>query len=83
MMGEMRVNESMSRHTSWRVGGPADSYFVPSSIDDLQAFLRGLDEDTPLHWFGIGSNLLVREGGLRGVVVAATKVLRDLEQVGA
>ena len=80
-MGEMRVNESMSRHTSWRVGGPAESYFVPSSIDDLQVFLRSLDEDTPLHWFGIGSNLLVREGGLRGVVVAASKVLRDLEQV--
>ena len=81
MMGEMRVNESMSRHTSWRVGGPADSYFVPSSIEDLQAFLRGLDEDTPVHWFGIGSNLLVREGGLRGVVIAAAKVLRDLEQL--
>ena len=83
MMGEMRVNESMSRHTSWRVGGPADSYFVPSSVEDLQAFLRKLDDDTPVHWFGIGSNLLVREGGLRGVVVAATKVLRDLEQVDA
>lgn len=83
MMGEMRVNESMSRHTSWRVGGPADSYFVPSSIEDLQAFLRGLDEDTPVHWFGIGSNLLVREGGLRGVVISATKLLRDLEQLDA
>ena len=79
--GEIRRDESMSRHTSWRVGGPADAYFVPSSIEDLKHFLAELDDETPVFWFGVGSNLLVRDGGLRGVVVSATKILKDLEKI--
>lgn len=81
VQGELRSNEPMSRHTSWRVGGPAELFFVPANIDDLQSFLRDLDDETPVFWFGIGSNLLVREGGLPGVVISATKILRDLERV--
>ena len=81
VQGELRRNEPMSRHTSWRVGGPAELFFVPASVADLQAFLHELDEDTPIFWLGIGSNLLVREGGLPGVVISATKILRDLELV--
>lgn len=80
VQGELRSNEPMSRHTSWRVGGPAELFFVPANIDDLQSFLRDLDDETPVFWFGIGSNLLVREGGLPGVVISATKILRDLER---
>ncbi len=78
--GELLRDEPMSRHTSLRVGGPADLYFVPASLADLQAFLRA-NEDTPIFWFGIGSNLLVRDGGLRGVVIAAMKIFRDLERI--
>jgi len=78
--GELRHHEPMSRHTSWRVGGPAENYFVPADIEDLQAFLGELDDEVPVFWFGIGSNLLVRDGGLPGVVIAATKLLRRLEQ---
>ena len=59
--------EPMSRHTSWRVGGPADVYFKPRSREELVDFLRRLDADTPVHWVGLGSNLLVRDGGVRGV----------------
>ncbi len=81
VQGELRSNEPMSRHTSWRVGGPAELFFVPANIDDLQSFLRELDDEMPVFWFGIGSNLLVREGGLPGVVISATKILRDLDQV--
>ena len=81
VQGELRRNEPMSRHTSWRVGGPAELFFVPASVADLQAFLHELNEDTPILWLGIGSNLLVREGGLPGVVISATKILRDLEIV--
>ena len=81
VQGELRVNESMSRHTSWRVGGPADWFFIPASIEDLQAFLHDLDTDVPVFWFGVGSNLLVRDGGLRGVVISAAKILRDIEQI--
>jgi UDP-N-acetylmuramate dehydrogenase len=81
VQGEIRRDEPMSRHTSWRVGGPADLYFVPASIDDLAHFLAELDEDTPVFWFGVGSNLLVRDGGLRGVVISATKILKDLDKI--
>ena len=79
--GEIRIDEPMSRHTSWRVGGPADVYFRPESIEDLQYFLSELDEETPVFWFGVGSNLLVRDGGLRGVVISATKILRTLDKI--
>jgi UDP-N-acetylmuramate dehydrogenase len=80
VQGELRSNEPMSRHTSWRVGGPADSFFVPASIDDLSLFLSELDSSVPVFWLGVGSNLLVRDGGIRGVVVCAARILRDLEK---
>ena len=80
VQGEMRLDEPMSRHTSWRAGGSADAFFVPADIADLQAFLRDLDADTPIFWHGVGSNLLVRDGGLRGVVISAAGILRDLER---
>ena len=81
VQGELRFDEPMSRHTSWRAGGSADVLFVPASVDDLATFLRELDRDTPILWHGVGSNLLVRDGGIRGVVVSATKMLRDLERL--
>ena len=81
VQGELRSNESMSRHTSWRVGGAAELFFIPASVEDLQSFLRELDDDAPVFWFGVGSNLLVREGGLPGVVISAARILRDLEQL--
>jgi len=81
VQGELRYNEPMSRHTSWRAGGPAEVFFVPESVDDLASFLGNLDLDTPIFWHGVGSNLLVRDGGLPGVVVSATRILRHLERV--
>lgn len=80
VQGELRYDEPMSRHTSWRTGGPAEVFFVPASIEDLAAFLADLDSDTPIFWHGVGSNLLVRDGGIPGVVISATKILRDIEQ---
>ena len=79
--GELRRHEPMSRHTSWRVGGPADIFFKPADADDLALFLRELDDDVPIFWLGLGSNLLVRDGGLRGVVIAASGVFRQLEKI--
>lgn len=81
VQGELRYNEPMSRHTSWRAGGPAEVFFKPASVEDLATFLRELDADTPIFWHGVGTNLLVRDGGLPGVVVSATKILRDLERI--
>jgi UDP-N-acetylmuramate dehydrogenase len=79
--GELRSNEPMSKHTSWRVGGPAEHYFMPASLDDLSLFLQELDPATPVFWLGVGSNLLVRDGGIRGVVISAARILRTLEKV--
>ncbi|HEU4590529.1 MAG TPA: UDP-N-acetylmuramate dehydrogenase [Steroidobacteraceae bacterium] len=71
---ESRVkrDEPMSRHTSWHVGGPADVFFTPADRNDLLAFLEELPAGTPLFWLGLGSNLLVRDGGIRGVVIDTT-----------
>jgi UDP-N-acetylmuramate dehydrogenase len=77
----VRRDEPMSRHTSWHVGGPADVWFEPSDRADLVAFLRGLPPGVPLHWVGLGSNLLVRDGGLRGVVIATHGALTRLERI--
>ena len=81
--GKLLRGEPMSRHTSWRVGGPADLFYKPASLDDLARFLRELDPAIPVFWFGLGSNLLVRDGGLRGAVIAASGVFRKLEAAGA
>jgi UDP-N-acetylmuramate dehydrogenase len=79
----VRRGEPMSRHTSWHAGGNADMYFMPRDRADLCAFLRTVPEGTPIHFVGLGSNLLVRDGGLRGVVVATTDALLRLERVDA
>jgi len=80
--GEIRRDELMSRHTSWRVGGPAELFYKPASLDDLSLFLSTLDEDVSIFWFGLGSNLLVRDGGLPGVVIAASGIFTELEKTG-
>jgi UDP-N-acetylmuramate dehydrogenase len=80
-MPRVRRAESMSRHTSWHVGGPAEVFFNPRDRTDLAAFLRSLAADTPVHWIGLGSNVLVRDGGLRGVVIATYGALERLERV--
>ena len=69
LRGEYRRSESLARHCSWRCGGPADHFFAPADRDDLIAFLIGNGVD-PLWWLGLGSNLLIRDGGLRGTVIS-------------
>ena len=81
LRGELRHSEPMSRHTSLRAGGPAEMFYRPADVDDLAAFLAGLDADTPVFWFGLGSNLLVRDGGLRGAVIATAGIFGDLERL--
>jgi UDP-N-acetylmuramate dehydrogenase len=73
----------MSKHTSWHVGGPADLFFTPRDVMDLAAFIRQLPPDLPVLWVGLGSNLLVRDGGVRGAVVSTHGALGALERVSA
>jgi UDP-N-acetylmuramate dehydrogenase len=77
----VRRHEPMSRHTSWHAGGTAEIYFTPRDRADLRAFLRMVPEGIPIHFLGLGSNLLVRDGGIRGVVVATQEALLRLERL--
>ncbi len=79
--GEMRINEPMSRHTSWRAGGCAERYYIPADLRDLAHFLRDLPCNEPVYVIGLGSNLLVRDGGLRGTVVAVHAKLNALQLI--
>jgi UDP-N-acetylmuramate dehydrogenase len=74
---------SMAKHTSWHVGGPADLFFTPRDAMDLAAFVRHLPPDVPLLWIGLGSNLLVRDGGIRGAVISTHGALGALERLSA
>lgn len=76
--GELLHHEPMARHTSWRVGGPADCYFEPADRSDLLAFVQALPADERLLWIGLGSNLLVRDGGVRGTVIGLHGCLDSL-----
>ncbi len=78
--GRVRYDEPMSAHTSWHAGGPADVLFSPRDVDDLAAFLRAVPADVPVYWVGLGSNLLVREGGIRGVVIATPGAFTRIER---
>jgi UDP-N-acetylmuramate dehydrogenase len=69
LRGELRLDEPMSRHVSWRAGGAADRFYVPADLDDLGEFLRQLPPEETLLFVGLGSNLLVRDGGFRGTVI--------------
>jgi UDP-N-acetylmuramate dehydrogenase len=73
----------MSKHTSWHAGGPADVFFTPRDTLDLASFLRQLPPAVPLLWIGLGSNLLVRDGGVRGAVVSLHGALGTLERLSA
>jgi UDP-N-acetylmuramate dehydrogenase len=75
----IRTHEPMSHHTSWKVGGSADVFYQPKSLEELCAFLEKLPAQEPLTWVGLGSNLLVRDGGIRGTVIGLSGVLNTLE----
>lgn len=77
---EIRYNESMVSHTSWRAGGQVDRYCIPADIDDLSVLLKSLPENEDLLWMGLGSNTLVRDGGFRGTVIATQGVISQLER---
>lgn len=78
--GELLCNEAMSKHTSWRVGGPAEYYFKPADRDDLIDYLKQVDAHDNIYFIGLGSNLLVRDGGIKGLVIAPLGGLSGIQQ---
>ena len=67
--GRLEANYPLADLTWFRVGGPAEVLYTPADEADLAAFMAGLPEDIPFYVIGVGSNLLVRDGGLPGVVI--------------
>lgn len=81
LQGRVLFDEPLAKHTSWRVGGPADVFFTPANKQDLAVFMRALPTDVPIFWLGLGSNLLVRDGGLRAAVVETHGALNELQRL--
>jgi len=73
-------NESMAKHTSWGIGGCADLFYSPKSREDLVSFLSSVDPNLPITWIGKGTNILVRDGGIRGVVISTKSFLKEIEK---
>ena len=76
--GELRLNEPMAKHVSWRAGGAVARAYWPADVDDLAAFLRTVSATEALYFVGLGSNLLVRDGGVRAIVVFTHWALRQI-----
>jgi UDP-N-acetylmuramate dehydrogenase len=81
--GQLLKGESLAPFTWFRVGGPADALFLPADADDLAQFLAALPNDIPLLPIGVGSNLIVRDGGVPGVVIRlAGRAFAQIEALG-
>ncbi len=78
LRGTLRHNERLANHTSWRVGGPAEHWYEPADLNDLALFLSQLPAAEAVMWLGLGSNLLVRDGGVRGTVIVTRGLLGEL-----
>ncbi len=81
LRGQLLMNEPMSRHTSWRVGGKAEYFYTPADKADLVKMLKQLPVSVPVYWVGLGSNLLVRDGGVDGMIVRTARGLSEIEYI--
>ena len=70
-------NELLASHTSWKIGGRADIFFSPNSRDELSEFLKS--NDCSITWLGNGTNILIRDGGVRGAVISTKKSFNNIQ----
>ncbi len=78
LKGTLLHNEPLAKYTSWRVGGPAQRLYIPQDKADLIDFVRHLPENEAVYWIGLGSNLLVRDGGIHGTVINTRNRLKEM-----
>src|SRR3990167_10144096 len=81
LQGQLSTNKPLAEYTSWRVGGPAQYLYVPANIDDLAIFLCQIPPHIPLFWLGLGSNVLIRDGGIEGVVIVTQGAVNKIEHI--
>ncbi len=79
--GNLSYNQSLASYTSWRVGGCAERFYQPENKADLIAFIHSLPENEPIFWMGLGSNLLVRDGGIAGTVINTKNRLKVMQRI--
>jgi UDP-N-acetylmuramate dehydrogenase len=79
LRGQLKEYESLARYTSWRVGGLARRFYKPADINDLAMFLQSLPENEALIWLGLGSNVLIRDGGIPGTVILTLGSLGNIQ----
>jgi UDP-N-acetylmuramate dehydrogenase len=79
MRGKLLKDAPLANYTSWRVGGPAQTLYEPADLNDLKFFLQNLPTTEPLTWLGLGSNILVRESGIKGTVIITQGALTKIE----
>jgi UDP-N-acetylmuramate dehydrogenase len=75
LSGRLLHDASLADYTSWRVGGIADYLYLPKNCEDLSEFIKILPEDLAIYWLGLGSNVLIRDGGIAGVVIVTQGAL--------
>lgn len=80
--GLLLPKEKLSSYTTWRIGGSAGQLYKPAGIEDLASFLKRHSQSEPITWLGLGSNSLIRDGGVRGTVILTQGALNGLELVG-
>lgn len=76
--GQVLPDASLSKYNTWGVGGKAECLFIPADLSDLETFLTGTDKQIPVTWLGLGSNVLIRDAGIRGVVILTQSGLKEL-----
>ena len=83
LRGKLYFNHSLARYTSWRVGGRAECFYRPADLLDLQHFLAQLPDHEPITWLGLGSNVLIRDGGIAGTVILTLHGLTIIDRLDA
>lgn len=77
--GTVLHSESMKKHTTWRIGGPADIMVIPSGMDDIRLCLGLREKGIPVTVMGNGSNMLVKDNGIRGIVLKISRGFNKIE----
>lgn len=79
LLGQLKPNATLAEYSSWKVGGLADWIYIPHDLKDLVQFMKVIPQDLPINWLGLGSNTLIREGGVEGVVILLQGALNKIE----
>lgn len=83
MRGTLLENHLLAPHTAWRAGGTVKYFYQPADLEDLVTFLRQIPHDLPLTWLGAATNVLIRDGGVRGAVICVRSCLDELESMNS